>query len=702
MSSKMLITGVSGLLGNNLARYFKDKYDVLGISHKNIVVIQGIRVESADLRKKSQVSKLILDFAPNVIIHCASLTNVDYCEKNPVEAAEVNELSTQNIVDCIDEDANTKLIYISTDSVYGGKERTHNEEEITSPCNVYGKTKLQGEKISLSIKNSLILRTNIYGWNIQNKNSLAEWLLDELKQGNKIGGFKNAFFSSIYTFELARIIDISIRKNIVGVYNCGSRDSCSKYDFATKLAGLFGFDRNLVKPISIEEHKFRAKRSKDLTFCVDKIENALDIRLPSIDFSLEQFYRDYQANLPEDIKSDHTQIKDTFKIIPYGRQWIDVDDISAINGVLVSPNLTQGPNITAFEEALKEVTNAGQAIAVNSGTSALHIACLAAGVGVGDEVITSPNTFVASANCAVFCGAKPVFADIDSKTFNISPEEVERRITSKTKAIIPVHFAGQSADMMSIHQIVQDAERKYGHKIYIIEDASHALGSKYKNADVGSCTYSDMVVLSFHPVKHITTGEGGAVLSKDEEIHRKLRLYSSHGITRDPDFLISNFGPWYYEQIELGYNYRITDIQSALGISQLKKLETFKKRRRKIVDCYNHDLRNIPLFELPSESKDCDSNFHLYVIQYDFEKAGTTRNCFKEMLKKSNILTQVHYIPVHTQPYYQKNFGTKWGDYPEAESYFEKCLSIPLYPAMSEDNVTKVIETVKEICRGFK
>jgi perosamine synthetase len=698
--AKMLITGVSGLLGNNLALYFRGKFKVLGLCHQNTVVIPGVSVESIDLRKIDQVKRLISRFSPDIIIHCASLTNVDYCEENPEEATAANVDLTQNLVGCIEKDSHVKFIFISTDSVYGENEGLQHTEKITAPCNVYGKTKLQGEKVVVGIPNSLILRTNIFGWNIHNKNSLGEWILHELKQRSQIGGFKNAFFSTIYTFELARIIDTSIRNDIAGVYNCGSRDSCSKFDFAVKLADMFGFDKNLINSIVLNQHNFKAKRSKDLSLCVDKIEKELGFQLPVIDFSLEQFFRDYQKGLPVEIKSNHQQSKVVFNDIPYGRQWIDAEDISAIDAVLKSPNLTQGLKVTAFEEALKNVTGAGHAVAVNSGTSALHLACLAAGVTVGDEVITSPNTFVASANCAAFCGAKPVFADIDSRTYNISPQEIEKRITPNTKAIIPVHFAGQSADMEAIHQIVQAAESKYGHKIYIIEDASHALGSQYKNIEVGSCVYSDMAVMSFHPVKHITTGEGGAVLSNDENIDRRLRLFRSHGITKDPDLLKNNLGPWYYEQIDLGYNYRITDIQSALGISQLKKLSAFRKRRREIVDRYNCELRSIPLLQIPFESKDCNSNFHLYVILFDYEKAGMTRNSFKEALQAENILTQIHYIPVHTQPYYQTNFGTKWGDYPKAENYFEKCLSIPLYSAMSDDDVTKVIETVKKTCRG--
>ncbi|MBW1806295.1 MAG: aminotransferase class I/II-fold pyridoxal phosphate-dependent enzyme, partial [Deltaproteobacteria bacterium] len=269
-------------------------------------------------------------------------------------------------------------------------------------------------------------------------------------------------------------------------------------------------------------------------------------------------------------------------MIPYGRQYIDEDDIQAVTEVLRSEWLTQGPNTVEFESALCEIVGAGYAVAVNSGTSALHIACLAAGVKDGDEIITSSITFVASANCTVYCGGKPVFADIDPKTYNISPGEIEKRITDKTKAIIPVHFAGQSCDMEAIQQIVNDAEKKYGHKIYIIEDACHALGSKYKGNEAGSCEFSDMAVMSFHPVKHITTGEGGVVFTNDEKLDMKLKRLRSHGITSDPEEFFSkdlafqpsafslqpSVNPWYYEQQVIGYNYRITNIQCALGLSQ--------------------------------------------------------------------------------------------------------------------------------------
>jgi len=338
------------------------------------------------------------------------------------------------------------------------------------------------------------------------------------------------------------------------------------------------------------------------------------------------------------------------------------------------------------------------------------MACLAAGVGPGDEVITSPNSFVASANCAVYCGAKPVFADIDGRTYNISPKEIAKKINKRTKAVIPVHFAGQSCDMEAIRKTVRSSEEKFGHKIYIIEDACHALASRYKGALVGSCEHSDMAVLSFHPVKHITTGEGGAVLTNNKILRRKLSYTRSHGITNTAHELLykeqgfelgdtpdeaGKQNPWYYEQNNLGYNYRITDIQCALGISQLRKLERFRRRRREIVEQYNAAFKDKSWLTLPFEEGFCESNFHLYVLQFDFARLGLTRGHLMRTLRAKGVLTQVHYIPVHTQPYYQETFKTRWGDCPAAEDYYRRCLSIPLYPAMSDADVNFVIANIK-------
>lgn len=710
MRRKMLITGVSGLLGNNLAYYFRNKVDVLGLYNAHPVIIKGVFTEKYDLLDVGIIAKHILEYDSLIIIHCASLTSIDQCEGDNDLTKTINVLCTRSLVNHI-AGKNVKLIYISTDAVYDGVKGNFSENDNVNPKNYYGTSKYEGEMEALKNKDTLVLRTNIFGWNIQDKKSIGEWIFNELDAGCKINCFEDAYFSSIYTYELARVIELAIQSDLRGIYNCGSADSCSKYEFAVKIADCFGLDRTLISPISIDTFNFMAKRGKRLSLNVNKIQKALNYKLPDIDRCIETFYRDYKCGLPVEIRqnndSSHHKHKNDF--IPYGRQWIDENDIQAVVRTLRSEWLTQGPQIEEFEAALAEYCGAKYAVAVNSGTASLHIACLAAGIGNGDEVVTSPNTFVASANCVVYCDAMPVFSDIDTKTYNISPEDIDKRINSRTKAVIPVHFAGQSCDMESIQDIVRTAEKKYGHKIYIIEDACHALGSLYKNNRVGSCTYSDMTVMSFHPVKHITTGEGGMVLTNDEMVYKKLRRFRSHGITNAPEDFVCReraFQPsdsdapallntWYYEQVDLGYNYRITDIQCGLGISQMKRLDEFRRRRREIVNRYNQAFSGIEKIQVPFESENCDSNFHLYVLLFDFEAMKTSRARFMTLLKENGIQTQVHYIPVHTQPYYREKFNTGWGDYPNAERYYQKCLSIPLYPGMMDEDVKKVIHAIK-------
>lgn len=704
-SCKLLITGVSGLLGNNLAHYFKNKYEILGLYHAHPVIINGIYTEKCDIFHPEAIKRIILEFKPSIIFHCASLTNVDQCEMDKELAERINILSTRYLVENIfGEDV--KLIYISTDAVYDGVKGDFSENNDTNPQNYYGITKYKGELEVLKRKRSLVIRTNLFGWNIQDKKSLGEWILTELKENRQINCFQDTFFSSIYTFELARAIDIAIQNDLYGIYNCGSSNSCSKFEFAQKIADYFEFNKELVNPISIDNFPFKAKRGKMLTLNVNKLQKGLNYRLPTIDQSIEAFYKDYKCGLPGEIKNINISSQGS-DIIPYGRQSISDNDVRSVVNALRSERLTQGPIVEAFEQSLSEYCDARYGVTMNSATSALHAACLAANVGPGDEVITSPITFVASSNCVVFCNAKPVFADIDPKTYNIDPKEIEKKINSRTKAVIPVHFAGQSCDMESIYAIVKAAEKKYGHKIYIIEDACHALGSLYKNKKVGSGVYSDMTVMSFHPVKHITTGEGGMALTNDEILYKKLRRIRSHGITNAPeDFIYRELAfqpsepgreaflnPWYYEQADLGYNYRISDIQCSLGISQMKRLDEFLRRRRKIVERYNKAFMGMKHVQIPYESEDCDNNFHLYVLLFDFDSMNISRARFMTLLKENGIQTQVHYIPVHTQPYYREKFNTDWGDYPNAERYYQKCLSIPLYPAMTDQDVEKVIRT---------
>ena len=385
------------------------------------------------------------------------------------------------------------------------------------------------------------------------------------------------------------------------------------------------------------------------------------------------------------------------RIIPYGRQSIDENDIQAVVDVLRSDLITQGPVSELFEKAIADYCGARYAVAVSSGTAALHLAAMAAGFGSGDEVITSPMTFVASSNCVLYCGAAPVFADIDAKTYCIDVAHIRAKLNAATRGVIPVHFAGQPCRMSEISALAKE------HGLTVIEDAAHAFGAEYdvngKNFKVGSCAHSDMTVFSFHPVKHITCGEGGAITTNNPELYAKLQRLRSHGITKDPEKMEIDGGPWYYEMHELGYNFRITDIQCALGMSQLKKLDKFVERRREIVAAYNLAFEAEPELITPFEGGDVRSSYHLYVIQFRTLDRLTAFNALRE----KGIGAHVHYIPVHLQPYYRKNLGFKPGDYPEAEIYYSRVVTLPLYPDMTDVMVNHVIkgvcDTVRELGR---
>lgn len=370
--------------------------------------------------------------------------------------------------------------------------------------------------------------------------------------------------------------------------------------------------------------------------------------------------------------------------IPYGRQSIDENDIKAVEEVLRSDYLTTGPKIEEFEKKVAGYTGAKYAVAIANGTAALHAACYAAGIGVGDEVITTPITFAASSNCVLYCGGKPVFADIDAKTYNISAEDIERKITPRTKAIIAVHFTGQPCEMDKIHKIAEE------NNLIVIEDAAHALGARYKGKLVGSI--SDMTTFSFHPVKHITTGEGGMILTDNEQLYQRLKLFRSHGITRDEKLLTKNDGPWYYEQLDLGFNYRITDIQCALGISQMDRLSEFLNKRKAIVNKYNEAFADNINIQIPYQHPGCENAWHLYVIRV---KNGKRKEVF-EALRKAGIGVNVHYIPVYQHPYYRTH-GYEDVICPNAEEYYSECISLPLYPGLKEQEQEYVIEKVIEL-----
>ena len=386
-------------------------------------------------------------------------------------------------------------------------------------------------------------------------------------------------------------------------------------------------------------------------------------------------------------------------MIPYGKQEITQQDIDAVIGVLQSDFLTQGPQVPAFEKSLMDFTGAKHALAVNSATSALHIACLALGLGKGDILWTSPITFVASSNCGLYCGALVDFVDIDAATYNLCPIKLEEKLIEAKaegklpKILVAVHLCGQSCDMKSIRKL----SKEYGFKI--IEDASHAIGGSYLGAPIGGGEYSDITVFSFHPVKIVTTAEGGAALTNDERLAVKMNLFRSHGVTRDPSLMIGESdGSWYYQQIELGYNYRMTELQAALGVSQMTRLSEFVSARHVLANRYYDRLAELPI-TLPQQLPETYSGLHLYVIRLQLDKITKTHKQVFDELRANGVGVNLHYIPVHTQPYYQK-LGFNFGDYPAAEHYYQEAISLPLYHLMSLEQQDEVVAVLTKVLQG--
>ena len=384
------------------------------------------------------------------------------------------------------------------------------------------------------------------------------------------------------------------------------------------------------------------------------------------------------------------------QLIPYGRHAINQQDIDAVIDVLQSDFLTQGPQVPAFEQSVMNACDADYAIAVNSATSALHIACLSLKLKEGDWLWTTPNTFVASANCALYCGAKVDFVDIDPRTYNLCVVALEKKLIAAKKAgklpkvVIPVHFSGQPCDMQAIH----DLSQRYSFKI--IEDASHAIGGRYQGEPIGNGRYSDITVFSFHPVKIITTGEGGMALTNDKELADKMLLFRSHGITRDEHLMTRLIdGPWYYEQVALGLNYRMTDIQAALGVSQMQRLSSFVARRHELAKRYHQLLQDLPI-TLPWQHLDNYSAYHLYVIRLELNKIDKTHLEVFKGIREAGILVNVHYIPVHLQPYYRA-LGFARGQFPHAEQYYKEAISLPMYPTLTDAQQDKVVATLREL-----
>ena len=382
------------------------------------------------------------------------------------------------------------------------------------------------------------------------------------------------------------------------------------------------------------------------------------------------------------------------EFLPYGKQWLDEKEINEVVDTLKSSWITTGPKMRKFEENFKHFKGSKYAVAVNSGTAALHISTSSINIKPGDEVITTPLTFVASANCVVYRGGTPVFADIKKDTYNIDPKEIEKKITKKTKAILPVHFAGQPCDMDEISEIARN------HHLYVIEDAAHAIDAEYKGKKIGNI--SNLTTFSFHPVKNITTAEGGMVTTNDDELYEKLLMFRTHGISRDAVKRFGKEGGFYYDMQYLGFRYNLSELHSAIGIHQLNKLESFQKRRQEIVKIYNRELQNIDNIIIPFVKKDIKHSWHLYVIQIEIEKLKVDRDFIFKALREENIGVNVHYIPVHYHSYYVQNYGFEKGKLPNVEWLFPRIITIPIFAKMSNDDVYDVINAIEKVLSYYK
>lgn len=396
------------------------------------------------------------------------------------------------------------------------------------------------------------------------------------------------------------------------------------------------------------------------------------------------------------------------RFLPYGTQYIDDDIVNDVVEVLRSDFLSQGPKIKEFEQQMAKQVNADYCVAVANGTAALHLAVQALQLPQGRKGITSPITFVASSNSFLYSHLFPEFVDIDEKTYCMDPELLKQKVDEDTGVIIPVHFAGQPCDMETIAEIRRE-NNPHG-DLYIIEDAAHAIGSKYQNGEpVGSCCYSDMTIFSFHPVKTMTTAEGGAITTNCGVLYERLLMLRNHGLTRDAgkfenkDMAVGNengkdiYGPWYYEMQTLGFNYRMTELQAALGVGQLRNLDKFIARRNDVMNAYDKAFKDIPWLTIPYRSPDVTSTLHLYVLLFDFKAIGKTRSQVMAQLREKGIGTQVHYIPVHLQPLYRQQFDFKKGDFPKSEYYYDHCLSIPIFPKMTGEDIARVVQAIKEL-----
>ena len=700
MKKKILITGGSGLLAINWASSISHIFDVVLLLHRREISLEGVLAVSANLDNLKECQSVLIKYQPEIVVHAAGMTNVEKCQLNPDLAKKVNIELTKNVAVACHEQG-VKLVYISTDHIFTGNKMLVSEEEKGNPLNYYAESKFLGEQqVKKHCKDALIIRTNFFGWGTEYRHSFSDTIIDKLRHGKSIKLFQDVFFTPILTTELISKVHQLLEIKASGVFNIVGNERLSKYEFGLMLADCFNLDTSLINAVSIKEMPNLEKRPSDMSLSNEKLHKILHCKIPSI---TEQFQI---LKDQEDIRK-----KVNVEIIPYGRHYIDESDVESVVDVLRNGMLTQGPKVAEFEEKIANYVGAKYAVAVSSATAALHLSSIVLELEEGDQVITTPNTFVATSNSILYVGAEPVFVDIDSKTLNIDISKIEQEIkdSKNVSAIYPVHFAGLPCDMKNIKVLAN----KYS--LSVVEDASHALGSTYEDGSrVGNCKYSDLTVFSFHPVKGIAAGEGGVITTNNPALYHKLNLLRSHGISKGnfefpgvsvaDNFLVNKnealenglLKRWYYEMQYLGYNYRITDIQCALAISQLNKIEKFIEARKELVRSYDAAFESVPFVEPYQKHNRNNSSHHIYTVCIDFNNLGLSRNQFMSKLADKGVGSQVHYIPIVMQPFYQ-DMGYQLEKFSVSRAYYENTLSLPLYFGLTRAQQSLVIESIKEL-----
>ena len=688
--AKILLTGGSGLLAVNWAIQRRSTDEVHLLLNRREIAVDGTTAHKIDLTDTAALKAFVKEVKPDLVVHTAGLTDVDRCEAEPDTSKVANvEVARYTAEAC--KEIGTRLVHISTDHLFDGKNHLATENTPVAPLNEYGRHKAEAEAAVLEAHpDAIVARTTFFGWGTSYRQSFSDILLKALDAGDDVTAFDDVFFTPLSTRRLVELVHAVVEAGHNGLIHIAGGERISKYEFSTRLAKAFGHDPDLIQPVQASRSRSTVSRPLDLSLSAEKMQSLLGIGSVSVD------------EVVADLKMDEEwkpEIRRIGRTIPYGRHYVDNGDIDAVVKTLKSGFLTQGPMIPAFEERIANYVGAKYAVAVSSATAGLHLSYKALGLGPRHSVLTSPITFVSTANAAVFCGGVVRFADIDPSTVNLGADAVGQALNEHGDIAIvaPVLFGG-AAD--GIPEVAEKA-RKAGRKI--VEDAAHGLGASYScGSMVGSCKYSDCTVFSLHPVKSIAAGEGGIITTNDEGIYRQLLRLRSHGINKNDDPFIATenamtygeVNPWYYEMQEIGYHYRITDIQLSLAMSQMEKLGNFLERRRELVKRYRKWCKGLPYLDHAQAIDVAHSANHLFVGRFDFKAMGHTRSSLMKALRERGIITQVHYIPVVIQPYYT-DLGHDISDYPTAKTYYDSALSLPLYYSLTDEEHSFVMDAVE-------